>query len=311
MASSKISQIDLGKTLIIVNPVAQSGQAKKHGHYVFQKLKDDYRQDADLLLTQHKGHAFEIAKDAAKYDSVIVVGGDGVVHETASGLMNVEKDKRPALGVIPVGSGNDYARSLGISFKVDKAIKQLMSSKKVIVDVGLCNDQYFVETLSFGLDAGIAIDTMKAREKHHEKGFKLYFKCGVNRIKNHFYNYKFEAELDGERKITGESVILAIQIGRTYGGGFIITPKAKMDDGKFDICYSQNIKSRKKLLALFTRAAKGKHVGSKNVCFDRAKEISLKIDMDVPCQLDGEEYSGREFEITTIPSALSVYKYKI
>lgn len=303
--------VNLGKSLLIVNPVAQSGQAKENGNFAFRTLTDKYKQDVDLYYTKHSGHAFEIAKDSAKYDSVIVVGGDGVVHETASGIMHIEKSKRPTFGVIPVGSGNDYARSLGISFKAKKAIEQLMHSKICAVDVGKCNDEYFVETLSLGLDAGIAIDTMKAREKNQEKGFKLYFKCGVNRIKNHFYNFNFKAELDGKRKITGESVILAIQIGRTYGGGFIITPKAKMDDGKFDICYSQNIKSRKKLLALFTRAVKGKHAGSKHVCFDRAKNIKLEIDMDVPCQLDGEEYSSKKLDIKTIPSALSVYKYKL
>lgn len=299
--------INLGKTLIIVNPVAQSGKGSKNGHKTFDRLRVDYEQDVDLFYTKHDGHAMKIAEDSAKYDSVIVVGGDGVVHETASGIMRVPKAKRPVMGVIPVGSGNDYARSLGMPFQVNKAVDTLMHAKIKEVDVGQCNDKYFVETLSFGLDAGIAIDTMKARQKSKEKGFKLYFKCGIDRIMNHFEFFDFEATLDRGRKISGHSLIMAIQIGKTYGGGFKITPDAEIDDGYFNLCYSEGKLTRKKTLPLFAMAAKGKHVNSKIIKFDKSKKISLNIKQLVPCQLDGEEYSNRKFEIKTHPKALKVY----
>lgn len=299
--------INLGRTLIIVNPVAQSGKGSKNGHKTFDLLRVNYHQDVDLFYTKHDGHAMKIAEDSAKYDSVIVVGGDGVVHETASGIMRIAKKDRPVMGVIPVGSGNDYARSLGMSFKVAKAVDQLMHSQVKQVDVGQCNDKYFVETLSFGIDAGIAIDTMKARQKSKEKGFKLYFKCGINRIMNHFEMFNFDAVLDHGRKISGHSVILAVQIGKTYGGGFKITPDAELSDGYFNMCFSKGNMTRKKMLPLFALAAKGKHVGSKLVSFDKSKNIKLKIDRVVPCQLDGEEYSNTEFEIKTHHKALSVY----
>lgn len=299
--------INLGRTLIIVNPVAQSGKGSKNGHKTFDLLRVNYHQDVDLFYTKHDGHAMQIAEDAAKYDSVIVVGGDGVVHETASGIMRIPKAKRPIMGVVPVGSGNDYARSLGMSFNVHNAVDQLMHAKVKEVDVGQCNDKYFVETLSFGLDAGIAIDTMKARQKSKEKGFKLYFKCGVNRIMNHFEFFDFEAKLDRGRTISGKSLIMAIQIGRTYGGGFQITPDAKLDDGYFNMCYTQGKLSRKVGLPIFALAAKGKHVGNKHMCFDKSKAIKLHIKQKVPCQLDGEEYSNHDFDIKTHHKALKVY----
>lgn len=299
--------LNLGKTLIIVNPVAQSGKGSKNGHRTFDLLRVDYKQDVDLFYTKHDGHAMKIAEDSAKYDSVIVVGGDGVVHETASGIMRIEKKNRPVLGVIPVGSGNDYARSLGMSFKVKTAVDQLMHSEVKEVDVGQCNDKYFVETLSFGIDAGIAIDTMKARKKSKEKGFKLYFKCGINRIMNHFEFLDFHATLDGERKIDGHSVVLAIQNGKTYGGGFKIAPDAELDDGILNIVYSEGKMTRKKMIPLFTLCARGKHVNSKMVCFDTAKTIDLEIDQVVPCQLDGEEYSANKFDIKTHHKALKVF----
>lgn len=299
--------ISLGRTLLIVNPVAQSGKGSKNGHHTFDILREKYKQDIDLFYTKHDGHAMKVAEGAAKYDSVVVVGGDGVIHETASGLMRIPKAKRPILGVIPVGSGNDYARSLGMSFKVRTAVDQLMHSKIKEVDVGKCNDKFFVETLSFGIDAGIAIDTMKARQKSKEKGFKLYFKCGIDRIMNHFELFDFTAKLDRGRTINGHSLIFAIQIGKTYGGGFKITPDAELDDGYFNLCYSENLKSRKQALPLFARAAKGKHTSSNLVKFDKSKNIKLKIKQLVPCQLDGEEYSNKNFDIKTLPKALKVY----
>lgn len=305
--SQKYLPINLGRTLIIVNPVAQSGKGSKNGHKTFDILRVNYQQDVDLFYTKHDGHAMKIAQDSAKYDSVIVVGGDGVVHETASGIMNIPKKDRPILGVIPVGSGNDYARSLGMSFKVKQAVDQLMHAHIKEVDVGQCNDKYFIETLSFGIDAGIAIDTMKARQKSKEKGFKLYFKCGINRIIHHFEMFNFNATLDHGRKISGHSVIFAIQIGKTYGGGFKITPDAEIDDGYFNMCYSQGKMTRKVMLPLFARAAKGKHTNSKLVCFDKSKKIKLEIDRVVPCQLDGEEYSNTKFDIITHHKALRVY----
>ena len=299
--------INLGRTLIIVNPVAQSGKGSKNGHRTFDLLRVNYHQDVDLFYTKHDGHAMKIAEDTAKYDSVIVVGGDGVVHETASGIMRIPKKDRPIMGVVPVGSGNDYARSLGMSFKVNHAVDQLMHSQVKEVDVGQCNDKYFVETLSFGLDAGIAVDTMKARQKSKEKGFKLYFKCGIDRILHHFELFDFEATLDRGRKLSGHSLIMAVQIGKTYGGGFIITPDAELDDGYFNMCYSVGNLTKATVLPLFARAAKGKHVGSKHVDFDKSKNIKLNITQTVPCQLDGEEYSNTTFNIKTHHKALRVY----
>ena len=305
--ASNNKQLDLGKTLIIVNPVAQSGKGSQNGQKTFHLFKEKYKQDVDLFFTTHCGHATSIAADSAKYDSIIVVGGDGVVHETACGLMKISKKDRPVLGVVPIGSGNDYARSLGISFKAEKAIDEIMHSKIKSVDIGKCNNNYFLETLSFGIDAGIAVATMKARQKSKEKGFKLYFKCGIDQILHHFNSFKFTATLDNKEKIKGNSYIFAIQIGRTYGGGFQITPNAKLSDGLFDICYSCGEFSRKKALAIFVAVSKGKHQNMKSFKFKQASKIKLTLEDNAPCQMDGEEYSNTKFNIEILHKELKVY----
>ncbi len=106
---------DFGLTLIIANPAAQSGAA----HEVAERLQRFLDMTArasqfDLVLTERMGHAKELAAQAQGYRTVIALGGDGVIHEVVNGLMTQEEDTRPALAILPVGSGNDFAQTLGI-----------------------------------------------------------------------------------------------------------------------------------------------------------------------------------------------------
>ena len=301
---------NLGKALIIVNPVAQSGKGNKAGRSVYEKLKNKYKQDVEIKYTKHEGHGIDLAASSMNYDTVVIVGGDGLVHETATGLMRIQKKDRPKFALIPVGSGNDYSKSIAITAKVDKAINELMEAEVKSADIGKVNDQYFVETLSFGVDAGIALGTMDLRKKTGQKGLLLYFESGLNQIAHHFESYNFKAELDNGEVIENESYILAIQNGRSYGGGFPITPNAKLNDGILNICYTVGHMSRKKALAIFALASKGKHVNRKCIRFAQAKKLHLTIDRIVPCQIDGERYENTEFDIEAIPNALDVYVNK-
>ena len=135
----------------------------------------------DLYLTTGPGEAVHIAANAQSYDTVLVLGGDGVIHEAANGLMQIPKASRPALGPIPLGSGNDYARTLHITRnKPEKALEELLDGRKIAADLGLVNGVYFVQTLSFGLDAAIALDTMNHRSTGRgahlfaDSGFKIF-----------------------------------------------------------------------------------------------------------------------------------------
>lgn len=106
----------LGKTLIIANPAAQNGNgaaaAEKAGRLLKASLGED---ELAIVVTEGARHAEEIAAQARDLTSVIALGGDGIVHEVANGLMRLPAETRPALGLIPVGSGNDYARTIGMT----------------------------------------------------------------------------------------------------------------------------------------------------------------------------------------------------
>ena len=237
---------------------------------------------------------------------MIALGGDGAIHEVVNGLMQRDATNRPSLGIIAAGSGNDYAKSLGLSTKIDTACAQLLASNPAPVDIGKVNDDYFMETLSFGLDAAIALDTMERRKKTGRKGAILYMESGFNQLMNHLDEYSYKAVFDHDKTEDGLSITFAVQIGSYYGGGFKICPDAKLDDGLFDICISHPPITVAKAIGIFLKAKNGKHVNSPNMELLRAKEIQLEFECEPPAQMDGEKITGEHFIISIEPGAISV-----
>ena len=194
---------DLGRTLIIANPTAQRGNGRHAASVAFDLMSEWMGTEAvTLAFTERPSHATQLASEAhaSSYDTIIALGGDGVVHEVVNGLMKLAPQDRPRFGLIPVGSGNDYARTLGMSECVPDAVVQFLEATEATFDVGKCNDEFFAETLSFGLDAAIALDTVQRRMRTGEQGTILYLKSGIDQLLHHLDNYGFRAVLDGGRE---------------------------------------------------------------------------------------------------------------
>ena len=295
-----------GKTLLIVNPAAKRGHGAEAGRHALRVLRSAIGVHAvDVVNTFKPQHGIELAAGAAEYANVVALGGDGVIHEVVNGLMSLPKVQRPALGVIPVGSGNDYARSLRMPMKLDAALQALLSASECPIDVGCCNGEYFDETLSFGLDAGVALGTVAWRSRLHISGAPLYLASGIDQMVNHLDTFAFHAVLDGEREIAGKMVMMAIQIGPTYGGGFRVCPDAAFDDGLFDICYADPTKLPRAAI-LFLSAKNAKHVNAPEIHFDRASSIRLEFDRRPPVQMDGEPHLADGYDIQMHQHALRV-----
>lgn len=293
-----------GKTLLVVNPAAKRGHGAEAGRYALRALRQELGVFAvDVVNTDASGRAASIAADAGGYDNVVALGGDGVVHEVLNGLMQIERADRPAIGVIPVGSGNDYARSLGMPMKLDAAIAALVAAQPKTVDVGSCNGEYFDETLSFGLDAAVALGTVVWRRRLHISGAPLYLASGIDQMLFHLDTYRFRALLDGEREIAGDMVMLAVQQGPTYGGGFRVCPDAVLDDGVFDICYADPVRTMR-AVKVFVSVKNAHHINEPEVHFERASSIHLEFDRRPPVQMDGEPVVADAFDIRMHPSAL-------
>ena len=213
--------MDEGKILLIANPAAQNGAGSAAAERAASILRAYFGEDAVVLArTAGPRHASEIAERSKGCSTVIALGGDGVIHEAANGIMRRAIEDRPAFGIIPVGSGNDYARALGISANVDEACAQLFKAEALPTDVGWANGRWFVESLSFGLDAAIALDTVDRRVRTGRTGTVLYMEAGIDQVLHHLDERRYEASFDEGESEQGCSYAFAVQVGPFYGGGF-------------------------------------------------------------------------------------------
>ncbi|MEA5021145.1 MAG: diacylglycerol kinase family protein [Gordonibacter sp.] len=298
---------NLGNTLLIANPAAQNGNSAVAAARATEVLQSFLGEEHfSTVLTESAGQAIDLAAHAAPFDTVLALGGDGVVHEVANGLLTIPSEQRPVLGVIPVGSGNDYARTLGISNSLDRAVCQVLNSQERMMDVGRCNGEYFVETLSFGLDAAIALDTVERRKRSQRTGTLLYATSGIDQLLHHLVEHRFEARLDGGESVEGSMFLFAVQIGPTYGSGFRICPDAQPDDGLLDLCVAQPPLAVPRAVYLFLMAKNGLHTRFKQVAFRRVSSLDVRFESCPAAQIDGEPLAGSHFLIEAVPQALRV-----
>lgn len=304
-----------GNTLLIVNPQAQSGRARH--------VREEIAHLLESITNVTRGHYFEVIETTHPLDAVIIthelgenfdtifaLGGDGLVHEVVNGLMQIEKEKRPTLGIFPAGQGNDFARSLNLPLNPLQVLDKLANLEKKTIDIGKVNDTYFCETLSFGVDAAIALETMERRKRTNKTGTILYIESGFNQIKNHLNAISAQIVIDGKPYNNLTFYTFAVQNGQTYGGGFKICPQAKLDDGMFDICYAAPPLSKFEAVRLFMKAKDGKHTNDPHIHFLAGKDIKITFKDIVPAQVDGEPIPAYEYDISLIPEALSVLELK-
>ena len=300
----------LGRTLVIANPVAHSGQGEGATQFVerflsaYKSATSGYR----IALTGASGDATGIAADASDFDTVIALGGDGVIHEVAEGLMAIDPEARPRLGIIPMGTGNDYARTLGMARNdPEEALRQLVGGREKSVEVGRVNGRYFVETLSFGLDAAIALDTTNKRANEtNQEGTELFVRSAIRILSRAGKGFPCTVSFDGADPIESRSIIFAFQVGPTYGAGFKVCPDADPADGLLDVCRNTVTPPLPVVMGLLGAARFGSHAHSRIIEMRRVRHAVLDFESEPPCQVDGEGIGGTHFEVDVIPKALRV-----
>ena len=318
------------RTLLIANPAAQSGRGAQGVREVERALREastgkthlgapdrpNGPSDLEVMLTERPGHAVELAeRHGGSCDTVVALGGDGIIHEVVNGLMRIPEDRRPCLAVVPLGSGNDFARTLGMPRNhPDRTLRAIARGARRQFDLGCVNGTYFMQTLSLGLDAAIALATMERRAKNGAHGTRLFAATGFDVLAHNREPFAFRAEFETidaggvprTERVDGEEIVFAVQVGPTYGGGFRICPDASPTDGLLDVCRSVELPSIPRTLALFSLARLGLHTGSRVVRFARVKRLNVEFARDVPCQVDGERLEGTRFEVASVPAALAV-----
>jgi len=252
----------------------------------------------DFSKTEGRGHAYELARNAAQqcYDIVVAIGGDGTVNETASGLVNSDT----SLGIMPNGSGNGLARGLGIPISIRRAAKIITTGQTRSIDVGQIGEQYFFVIAGLGLDAMIG----KRFEEGKMRGPAPYYIAGVRE----FFRYhepEYKIKFDGQT-IRTRALVVAIANTRQYGNNAIIAPNARPDDGLLDLAIIEPtsfVSAMYYLPTLFT----GRIDRAPFTRIYRATQFEIYREFPAPYTLDGEVFEGKNnITVTMLPRALHV-----
>lgn len=283
---------------IIVNPYAGRGKGKKLGDSIHRQFEKTVA-PADLFWTRRPGHAQEIADDLKdRYSVLIVAGGDGTVHETVNGMMGGSA----ALGVIPIGSGNDFVKMLSLPKEPAEAIAVIAGNRRKKIDIGKAGDVYFPNGLGMGFDAWVVRESIKIKQL---RGFLIYLYAVLKTVFS-YRNQTVQLTLNGET-FEKSVFLIAVGNGKAMGGGFYLTPDAEVDDGQLDICLIEALKKREVFRHL-PKVLTGDHVAMPQVTMYQANQLKVVSPEGIAAHADGE-LMGMELktiDISLLPGALEV-----
>lgn len=290
-------------TLLLVNPAAGHGRGRRLADEAAAAIERRWG-DLRRVETTGAGDAVNIVRgmdeDIAR---VIVLGGDGTLHEAANGLMQRSVAARPPLSIIPAGTGNDYARMIGTrGLRPAVAVDRLARGTVRRHDVGVAWDEYFINSVGIGFDAAVAV---RVNQTRWGRGLPAYVAAVVKTIAE-FGSYEARVKLDAE-EFADRFLLIEVAIGYSVGGGFRLTPKAKLDDGLFDLCAIRHL-SVPAILAKVPLAIVGWHTGLRQVRMGRGRTVTVTpTDGELLVQLDGEvRRRAGPIDIGILPGALPV-----
>ncbi|MFA5577461.1 MAG: diacylglycerol kinase family protein [Tissierellaceae bacterium] len=271
----------MDKILFIVNPVAGGGRAKKLIPLIREGM-DKHKRDYHIVLTTRPGEAASIAEEEAQeYGAIVAVGGDGTVNEVSKGLI---RSPGASLGILPGGTGNDMARSLGICEDPEEALKTIIQGNRKNIDVGKVNNYKFINISSIGFDAEVVANNDKIK-----KIVKSSISYAISVVYTLFSFKKKRVKISMEDRVIEEDIILlAVGNGSYYGGGMRILPMAIVDDGSFHICAVSNI-GKLKMLFLFPTIFKGEHIRyAEYVKIYKTNRLKVQTANPLYLNIDGE-----------------------
>lgn len=290
--------------LVIVNPTSGGGRALQSVEWLREWLGP--RPEARLEVTSRRGDAERLAAEAAAagHDRVIAVGGDGTIQEVANGLLATSQS--PTLGIVPLGSGNDLARSLGLPADPASAWRVAMGSRTRRLDVararnGEGRERWFASAGGIGFDGQVAA-AMLAR-RGWQAGRAGYLLTTLTELRR-YANRRVSLVVDGSSSVH-HVLLVAIANGAYYGGGMRIAPEARPDDGLLDICVVGDI-SRLTAVRQLPNLYRGTHVRHPQVSTYTGRTVELDGEPTTMIHLDGEPFGGLPLRVSIVAGALEV-----
>jgi diacylglycerol kinase (ATP) len=297
------------KAKLIVNPNADLGRAW-HTAGDLRPLVEELG-GADWEGTGYPTHAIELTRQAAEdgYELIIAAGGDGTAHEVINGLMQLTPDKRPKLGIIPLGSGNDFAFAIGMDARPEIATRQVFTGTPKYIDVGRLEDnrgivEYWDNAVGVGFDATV---TIHSRKFTYVKGFLIYLLAVLKTIILNHDAPILKVTMDTEQ-FEEAMLMFVLCNGSREGGGFLVAPEAKPDDGIFHYAGIKRV-SRPMMLRLVPEVMKGTHGKFPDVKMGQFHKLELQADRPLVIHMDGEIFAGfgvdvNKLSVEILPNAI-------
>ena len=303
------------KVKLIINPMADMGRAWKIANDL-RPIARDFKGELSWNGTVYPTHAIELAKQAGEEgcDLVIALGGDGTAHEVMNGLMQLPEADRPVMGVVPMGSGNDFAFSIGLTQPADRALAHALKGENVhAVDIGVMTDatgrrEYFDNTLGIGFDAVV---TIRSHRLPIVKGFLMYLTAVIQTIILNHDPAQVKVETD-QGNWEDDLIMLTLCNGPREGGGFMLSPASMNTDGKLESVAVTKV-SRAMMFRLVPEFMKGTHMRFKQVRMGEFRKLSLVSNKPLYIHADGEIFTSfgsnlQKLSIEVLPGALKIVK---
>jgi len=295
-----------GAPVLILNPISGDGASGRS----LPRLKELLtRRNAELLVSTRRGHIEELAAEAIQRgaDRVIAVGGDGTMQEAVNGIIAAGGG---ALGVVPIGRGNDLARSLNLPLELEAALEIAFGPTTNAMDVGRAirdaTLRHFVAAGGVGFDAQVSW-TMSNPRPWWKNGRAGYFAGTLDELRR-FHNQRLRITVetdDGREVVDHVSLMVAFANGPYYGGGMKICPDASLTDGQVDVCVVGDL-TRVQALRELPGIYEAKHVRNPKVRFYRARRLLIEGDEPTRVHLDGEPWGTLPIRVEAFPAAIQV-----
>ncbi|KAA8996842.1 diacylglycerol kinase [Paenibacillus spiritus] len=287
---------------LIYNPTSGREEVRKRLADILQRL-DQGGIEASCHATTGEGDATRAAAEAVErgYDLIIAAGGDGTLNEVINGM--AEKPNLPPLGVLPLGTTNDFARAMGIPKNWEESCDLIIRQKQRVIDLGKANDRYFINIAGGGslteltYEVPSRLKTMIGQLAYYLKGIEKMASLSPTEL---------EIRANGQDMIHDEFMLFLIANTNSVGGFEKLAPDARIDDGLFDVIALKKC-NLAEFIRLVTLALRGDHLSDKKVVYFRTDAMEVTSPGYVQLNLDGELGGTLPGKFRMLPSHLNVF----
>ncbi len=297
-------------TVFLVNPASDNGSTGRRWPAIARRAAAAGIR-GETLISERPGHLAELAREAAAGGGtrLVVVGGDGTVHEVVDGLLQAGLGSQVELALLPLGTGRDFARSMRIPRRLDAALAVARAGRVRTVDAGRATyttpdgeaTAYFANFAGAGISGAIA---RRANETTKALGGRLSFLWATVAVFSRWRPSEMTLEIDGEPRTARLFEALAMN-GDYTAGGMWMAPEASPDDGRFDVVLIGDF-SKAEFVTTFPKIYRGRHVSHRKVEVVRAQALRVDAPAPLPVVLDGEQPGTTPVRFEVVPAALRV-----